>query len=99
MTTVVSKDFRDCVQILLDQQFGQSKSLATNDGKVKFLFPETHYGCNEMEVGSWGIANKKVRFYTFIEYIEAFEHLKCGSKPKKQEVITLVGAFQPKEPA
>lgn len=88
-TQVVNKSFREAVQVLLDQQYGQGRAEATNDGKIKYLFPETHNGCNEMECGTWAVANKKIRFYTFVDYVEAFEHLKCGSKPQKETVITL----------
>lgn len=81
MSEVISKSFVEVAQLLLDQSKGAGKAIAQENGMIKYHFPETHYGCNEMECGSWRVNNNKVNLYTFVNYIEAYEHLKCGTKP------------------
>lgn len=90
MTKAVSKKIEDLVQLCLEVEYGTGKVKVSVDGKIRFIFPETHYGCNEMEVGYWSLKNKKIQYTIVIDYIEAFEHLKCGTKPQRTEIIDLL---------
>lgn len=88
MAQILNKNFKEVVQLILDKNIGEGKAEACDNGAVKFLFPETHFGCNEMQCGTWTVG-KTVRVYIYIDYVEAFEHLKCGSKPVSERVVSL----------
>lgn len=86
----VSKNLTEFVQLYLDKEYGEGKSYASEKGTIKFCFPTTHHGCNEMDVGTWKLnKNQKVTIVLSLDYVEAYEHLKSGTKPMKDEVIAL----------
>lgn len=99
---ILNKNTLELVQDLLESEYGKSKVQATNNGLVKFLFPETHNGVNEMEVGTWffKVSPKNettLRVLVYLDYMEAFEHLKAGTKPNKEKVID-ISEFFPNTP-
>jgi hypothetical protein len=80
----------EVIQTMLDAAYGANKARATTKGFILYTFPETHHGCNEMEVGSWSLDNKKgVRLYVRLTYEEAFQFLKDGAKPATFDPIIL----------
>lgn len=95
---ILNKTSLELVQDLLDSEYGESRSQACSNGMVKFLFPETHNGTNEMEVGTWFFrakpdGNKDLRILMYVDYNEAFEHLKANTKPKKEKITDISGFF------
>jgi hypothetical protein len=77
------------IQQLLDAEYGEGKTQATSKGDIKYLFSETHHGCNEMQVGTWKFDSKGVHMYIRITYEEAFQFLKNGTKPAKYAPVAM----------
>jgi hypothetical protein len=96
----IAKDVSHFVQLALDKEYGEGKAHATQKGAIKFNFPTTHHGCNEMEIGAWRLNKGKITILVSMDYTEAYEHLKAGTKPRKDEVIALdpnAFNFKPKD--
>jgi hypothetical protein len=72
----------EAVQRLLDIELGEGKAKASFNGKIIYLFPETHHGCNEMECGTWTVSAKGVQIYISKTYETSFEILKNGTSSK-----------------
>lgn len=87
---------KETVQDIVDKSFGENKAKLTDNGRLIFLFPTLHHGCNEMEVGTWRFDNKGVFIFSALSYDEAYVHLKNGTKPFKQTRVTIQGCVPKK---
>ena len=73
----------------LENVYGEGVVEATEGGKIKFLFPTTHHGANEMEVGIWKNKSKLVTTHITLGYTEAYEYLKAGTKPDSKRILSI----------
>jgi hypothetical protein len=90
MTKAFVKTLTELVQTQLDKEHGEGKAIATEKGTIKFCFPTTHHGCNEMVAGAWKLnKTNKLSFVYSVDYTEAYEYLKAGTKPVKDEIIAM----------
>jgi hypothetical protein len=89
MAQIVKLKPSEVIQKMLDITFGEGKTKATENNRILYVYSEIHYGCNEVEAGTWGFSNKGVHIYCSVTYDEAYAMLKVNQKPSYQRVIKM----------
>jgi hypothetical protein len=89
----ITKSYPQLVQDILNHKYvssyGEGAVVATDQGRIKYVYPTTHNGVNEIECGSWSFGKRGLRAVISGDYDKLFENLKNNTKPQKFDTISV----------